>query len=264
MILDIICVRSGATIARWSTAASARMPNNPTMNSQGFAGFSRAAIQFLAELTTNNERSWFQPRKADYERLVKEPMEALCVALAERFEARGIPLLADPRRSPFRIYRDTRFSRDKTPYKTHAAASFPWLGGGSGYEASGERAHGSGGYFSFAPGEMWVGGGMWRPPRPRLEAFRVAVRDQPERVRSALEDPGFTSVFGAAYTEQELKRVPPGYPADHSLADLLRWKDVLFSCRLSDSEVLSSSLPDTLAGMFAAAVPVLRFLANLP
>lgn len=92
-----------------------------------FSGFSPQGIQFLADLAQNNDRAWFQPRKTDYERLLKEPLEAFCAALGERFRARGIPLLADPRRSPFRVYRDTRFSRDKSPYKTHLGASFPWI-----------------------------------------------------------------------------------------------------------------------------------------
>ena len=94
-----------------------------------FAGFPPEGIQFMADLAANNDRAWFQPRKGEYERLVKEPMELLMVALAERFEARGIPLVADPKRSPFRIYRDTRFSRDKSPYKTHIGASLPWVEG---------------------------------------------------------------------------------------------------------------------------------------
>ena len=81
-----------------------------------FTGFAPEATDFLAELAQNNDRAWFQPRKAEYERLLKGPMEALVAALAERFEARGIPLRADPKRSIFRIYRDTRFVRDKSPY----------------------------------------------------------------------------------------------------------------------------------------------------
>ena len=101
--------------------------------------------------------------RPEYERLLKEPMEAMIVALAERLEARGVPMRADPKRSPFRIYRDTRFSKDKSPYKTHLGASFPWLGRrGAGGEMGGshdERAHGNGGYFHFQPGEMYVGGG---------------------------------------------------------------------------------------------------------
>jgi len=219
----------------------------------GFAGFKREAIQFLADLAANNERAWFQPRKADYERLLKEPMEALCVALADRFAARSIPLVADPRRSLFRIYRDTRFSRDKSPYKTHVAASFAWP----------EHAHGNGGYFHFEPGEMYMGGGMWRPEKALLDAFRAAVLAQPDRVRAALEDPGFVAEFGSAHADEELKRVPAGYPADHPLADMLRWKDVIFGRRLSDRDVLSPALPDVLADGYSAALPVFRFLATL-
>lgn len=229
-----------------------------------FKGFTREAIQFMADLAANNERSWFQPRKADYEGLLKEPMEALCVALAERFAARDISLLADPKRSPFRIYRDTRFSKDKSPYKTHVAATFPWIDrGAEPGEQADDGAHGNGGYFNFQPGEMYVGGGMWMPERPRLQAFRRAVRDEPDRVRAALEDPGFVAWFGDAHSHEELKRVPPGYPPDHPLADLFRWKDVIFGRRMSDREVLSAKLPDLLADGFAAAMPVFRLLATI-
>ena len=103
-----------------------------------FRGFDPAAIEFMAELAANNDRAWFQPRKADFERLVKEPIEALVAELAERLDARDIPLHADPKRSIFRIYRDTRFSKDKSPYKTHLGASFPWMEPGDG-RARGRR-----------------------------------------------------------------------------------------------------------------------------
>jgi len=77
--------------------------------STAFAGFQPEAVEFLAELSQNNDRAWFQPRKPEYERLLKQPLEALCAALDEVFRARGIPLMADPARSPFRIYRDVRY-----------------------------------------------------------------------------------------------------------------------------------------------------------
>src|SRR4051794_17741267 len=95
-----------------------------------FTGVPPEAIEFLAELAANNERSWFQGRKTDYERLLKEPLEALCIALEAEFRARDLPLHADAVKSPFRIYRDTRFSKDKSPYKTHLAASSMWAGDG--------------------------------------------------------------------------------------------------------------------------------------
>ncbi len=231
-----------------------------------FAGFSPAAIQFLADLAVNNDRGWFQPRKAEYERLLKEPMEAMIAALAERLSARGVPMLADPKRSPFRIYRDTRFSKDKSPYKSHLGASFPWIEDAAGAEAGGghdERTHGNGGYFHFQPGEMYVGGGAYQMEKPHLDAFRDTVRDEPERVREALEDPAFVAWFGHAHGHDELKRYPTGYPQDHPLANMFLWKGVVFGRRLADDEVLSSDLPDRLAEGYATAVPVFRFLAAL-
>ena len=237
----------------------------------GFSAFRPEAIQFLAELSANNERAWFQPRKADYERLLKEPLESLCAALSERAAARGLPFQVDPRRSPFRFYRDTRFSRDKSPYKTHVGASFPYLGGTVAVRAGGgaaeagasEGPRGNGGYFSFGPGEMVVGGGMWDPGKERIERFRALVINDPDRVRAALEEAGFVREYGAAYALESLKRVPPGLPADHPMADRLRWKDVVFIRQLSDDEALSPGLPDTIADAFAAALPVFAFLASL-
>jgi uncharacterized protein (DUF2461 family) len=270
--------------------------------SQPFTGFTPDAIQFLADLAQNNDRAWFNPRKATYERLVKEPMEGMIEALAERLAARGIPLRADPKRSPFRIYRDTRFSRDKSPYKTHLGATFPWVEGAApaqtegaataqtegvapdaptgaatvaaegtapaaatagGGEPTEAHAHGNGGYFHFEPGEMFAGGGMWLPAKPKLEAFRQAVVNDPERVGSALDDAAFVAWFGGVHSSESLKRVPPGYPADHPMAERLRWKDVVFGRPLSDAEVCSPELPNLLAEGFAAAIPIFRFLATL-
>jgi uncharacterized protein (TIGR02453 family) len=231
---------------------------------QPFAGFKPDAIQFMADLAQNNDRAWFQPRKADYERLVKEPMEAMIAELAVHLAERRIPLEADPRRSPFRIYRDTRFSKDKSPYKTHLGASFPWVDdpGGAG-ETVDAQAHGNGGYFHFQPGDMYVGGGMWMAEKPRLDALRRAVLEEPDRVRAAIEDPGFVAWFGEVRTHQELKRVPPGYPPDHPLADMFRWKDLVFGRRLADEEVCSPDLPRRLAEGYEAAMPVFRFLATV-
>lgn len=215
-----------------------------------FTGFQPAAIQFLADLAANNERAWFQPRKAEYERLLKEPLEGLCAALAERFAGAGVPLQADPHRSPFRIYRDVRFSKDKSPYKTHVAAGFPMTG-----------AAGLGGYFSLGPGMILAGGGMHMPESTRLAAFRAAVAADPDRLRALLADAAFVDTFGSLAGDR-LSRVPAGYPKDHPAADLLRLKEAVFSRRLSDAEAFSPELPDLLARTFAASVPLLRYLAE--
>jgi uncharacterized protein (TIGR02453 family) len=233
----------------------------------GFTGFKPEAIQFLADLASNNDRTWFQPRKGDYERLLKEPLEALIATLAERFEARGIPLRADPARSPFRIYRDVRFSKDKSPYKTNLGASFPWIGEGpsDGVGRSHDaNVHSSGGYFHLQPGEIYVGGGIWHPERPWLDAFRRRVADDPGEIRSLVDARAFHETFGSLSGEgHALQRVPTGYPPDHPAADILRLKDVVFGRRLADAEATSSALPDVIADTFQAALPVMRYLAAI-
>src|SRR5688572_519552 len=160
-----------------------------------FQGFRPEAIQFLADLAANNSRDWFNPRKGDYERLLKQPLEALTTALAERFEAHGLPLEADPKRSIFRIYRDTRFAKDKSPYKTNIGARFPWVEPAAGLGVD-EQSHANGGYFHFEPGEMFFGGGMYMPDKDRLAAWRRKVIDHNDEVHAAIDDPGFRAAFG--------------------------------------------------------------------
>ena len=169
-----------------------------------------------------------------------------------RFATRRLPLRSDPAHSPFRIYRDVRFSADKSPYKTQVSASFPWAGEGGGV----------GGYFHFQPGEMFAGGGMWHPEPAQLAAWRQRIdRDLPA-VRAVLDGPDFAATYGEVSGER-LKRVPTGFAADHPGAELLKLKDVTFGRRLSDDDVLSPDLPDMLVDTFEAAVPLLRLLAAL-
>ena len=228
-----------------------------------FTGFTPEALQFLADLAVNNDRSWFTPRKADFERLLKEPMEALCAALSEAFVRHKVPLTADPRKSPFRIYRDTRFSKDKTPYKIAHAAGFGWAGGSGaeGGRGSGEEG-GGGGYLHLQPGDIHIGGGMWHPEPPRLAAWRRLVDTDPATVLAAVTDPGFVKEFGAVEGEK-LSRVPQGFAKDHPHAELLKLKDVTFGRRLADADVFSPKLPDVIARSFAKAVPVFTLLASI-
>ncbi|HXI45036.1 MAG TPA: DUF2461 domain-containing protein [Candidatus Acidoferrales bacterium] len=227
-----------------------------------FTGFTRDAVQFLADLAEHNDRAWFQPRKGEYERLLKSPLEALCAALDERFRAHRVPLTADPARSPFRIYRDVRFSKDKSPYKTNIGASFRFAERGpDGTPQPGERRHG-GGYFHVSPGEVYVGGGMWHPDPGPLAAWRTLVLEQPERVHAATDDKGFRSRFGEVGGDR-FKRPPAGVPADHPDLQLLNLKDITFGRRLGDAELFSADLPEILAVDLGAAAPLLRLLANL-
>jgi uncharacterized protein (TIGR02453 family) len=219
--------------------------------STGFTGFRPEALDFLVELALDNDRSWFQPRKADYEALLKEPLERLCTALDDEFRARRIPLAADPARSPFRIYRDVRFSKDKSPYKTNVGASFPWSGDGGGV----------GGYFHLEPGATFVGGGMWHPAPARLAAWRNALVSDRARVHAVLEDPAFQAVFGMVDGDH-LKRAPTGFAPDDPDIELLKLKDVVFRRALADADILATDLPATIAEALAQAVPLMRLLAE--
>jgi uncharacterized protein (TIGR02453 family) len=226
-----------------------------------FKGFTQEAMQFLVDLAFNNERPWFQAHKTGYERLLKEPLEAMCSDLGAELSRRGVPLRSDAR-SPFRIYRDTRFSKDKTPYKTNVAASFPWVGDGEALQVGTSERHG-GGYFHMSPEGSYMGGGMWHPEPARLAAYRRAIDEDPETALGALNDPVFLARFEPVHGDT-YKRVPAGFAADHPHADLLRLKDITFGRELSTEEVFSADLPAILAEDFAAAVPVMRWLASLP
>jgi uncharacterized protein (TIGR02453 family) len=233
-----------------------------TVATATFQGFSTDAIQFLADLAEHNDRAWFQPRKPEFERLLKAPLEQLCVALDEEFRRRAIPLIADPARSPFRIYRDVRFSKDKSPYKTNVGASFAYAERGADGAPDLGGARRRGGYFHFSPGEIFVGGGMWHPDPAPLAAWRALVLEDPARVHAATDDPAFVGRFGAVNGDRA-KRLPAGIPADHPDLALLTLKDVTFGRRLGDDQAMSSKLPVILAGDLEAAVPLLRLLANL-
>jgi len=238
------------------------MTTTDSREGRTFEGFEPDAIQFLADLAEHNDRPWFQARKADYERLLKEPLEALCAELEAAFRARGVPLTADPARSPFRIYRDVRFSKDKSPYKTNIGASFPYGERAADGTTMPSAARRGGGYFHLQPGEIFAGGGMWHPEREPLAAWRRLVVEQPDVVHAAVDEPAFVARFGGVNGER-LRRVPTGFPPDHPDADLVTLKDVTFGRRLDDHEAFSPSLPEILADDLATAVPLLRLLASL-
>jgi uncharacterized protein (TIGR02453 family) len=219
-----------------------------------FRGFSPEAIQFLADLAVNNDRAWFQPRKAEYERLLKEPFEAMIAALADRLEARGVPLLADPKRSPFRIYRDTRFSKDKTPYKDHIAASFHHRA------LTGQGAAGF--YFHVSHKDVGIGGGVYMTMPGTLLAIRNHLAAEPAAFRKILKAPAVKKLFGEMQGEQ-LTRVPKGFTPGHPAADLVRYKQFLLWTELPPDVATSKELYPEIIKRFRAMTPFLRFL-NAP
>jgi uncharacterized protein (TIGR02453 family) len=217
----------------------------------GFTGFPPEGMTFLRSLKKHNTREWFQPRKEIYEEKVKGPMVELVTALMQRMTDFAPDYVADPSKAIYRIYRDTRFSKDKTPYKTHIAAIFK--------HRDLEKHSGAGFYFSVAPEEVEVGGGVYMPMPPDLLAIRSYLAEHHEEFRKIATARDVRRLFGEV-TGESLSRVPKGFPADHPAADLLRMKQFLLFGALEASLATTPKLYRELASRFQAMTPFLDFL----
>ena len=186
--------------------------------------FTPATLTFLRALKRNNRREWFNAHRDDYEAHVRQPMTAIVEQLAIDFRELAPELVASPKVSMYRIHRDTRFSENKTPHKTHAAAVFPPRGL--------PKHEGAGVYFHVSPEGVWIGGGMYSPQTPQLHAVREHIAANPRKLRSIVESPGFRRRLGRLEGEQ-LQRVPRGFPRDHPAADYLKYRQFLAGDRKS-------------------------------
>ena len=213
--------------------------------------FSPEGLQFLANLRRHNNRPWFQARKEIYEQAVKGPMAELILALQQAFRRVAPEMVADPRVSLYRIYRDTRFSRDKSPYKTQAAAVFPVRGL--------PKTSGPGLYFHISPDEVLIGGGMYMPEPAVLRAVRDAIATAPRKFLSIVEGKRFRAAFGELEGEQ-LRSMPQGYAADHLAAKYLRYKQFLFGEIHPAELALGARLLPTILRCFQEGMPLIRFL----
>jgi len=229
-----------------------------TTGSVAFPGFRPAAFRFLRELSDHNDPDWFRPKKAVYDTEVLAPLRHLVVAVGTALEEAGLPLIGDPRRGIFRIYRDVRFSKDKSPYKTHAACWFHHLNAARTVGAEAD-AGSAGYYFHLQPGgKSALGAGLWMPPRPQLKKLRDAIAKDPKGFdRMARSIP---SRFGGLDDEGALKRMPRGYAEDHPAAKWLRFQSFTSGRSLTDKQVTSPSLASFLAREYEALLPLVRWL----
>jgi uncharacterized protein (TIGR02453 family) len=221
--------------------------------------FTKAALSFFRELSRNNNKQWFEAHRADYENEVREPMRALIEDMNARFSRFAPEIGGDPKRSMFRINRDIRFSRDKSPYKTHAACWFNHRRASS--KVGGEANEGSAGfYFHLEPGgRSMVGAGLWMPPRPQLTKLRDAIVDDHKGFDRTVR--GLTKRFGGLDEGHGmLKRTPRGYAEDHPAAKWLRYQSFTSGRVLKDSDVVGPQLPNVLAREFEAMLPLVRWL----
>ena len=232
---------------------------NRSTTATEFRGFGPGALLFLRRLARHNAREWFERHRAVYETEVREPLRALVEEMDVRLARIAPELVGDPRRSIFRIHRDVRFSKDKSPYKTNAACQFYHhdAGRGAGQDAEGA---GAGLYFQLADGECFVAGGIWMPARPALEKIREALAEDPEGLDRIVRGPAFRRRFGALSREAMLSRLPRGYAEGHPAERWLRYKSFTASRMLTEREVGSPRLAATLERDFAVLVPLVRWV----
>ena len=213
--------------------------------------FTPRTLSFLRALKRNNDREWFRARKDEYERHVRQPMIALLEQLAGDLRSFAPDLVCDPKTSLFRIYRDTRFSGDKSPLKTHVAARFPMRGLG--------RGTGAGLYFEIAPQWVWIGGGIYQPSAAELRAIRAHISDTYPTMQRLATAKAFTRMMGGL-TGEQLTRVPTGYSKDHPAADYLRYKQFLAGREREAAFATHPKFYRELLDSFRATAPLVMFL----
>lgn len=220
----------------------------------GFPGFPPQAMTFFRGLRRNNRRDWFLSHQDAWREHVQRPMielvEALNTALLEFAPA----CVTDPRKAIYRIYRDVRFSADKTPYKTHVAASF-WRRGMP-------RHAGAGYYFGISPREVEVGGGIYLPPPETLAAMRRHLALHHQEFRALAGARRLRTLLGEIQGER-LARVPKGWAAGHPAADLLRYRQCYLYTTLDPAIATTPRLFAELVRRFRAMTPLIEFL-NAP
>ena len=224
-----------------------------------FSGFSRGALTFLRQLKKNNKREWFQANRETYDNEVLNPLKLLVEELDVRFGKFAPEFVGDPKRSIFRIYRDVRFSKDKSPYKTHAASWFKHQNAGHGV---GSETHGGGAgfYFHLEPGGSLVAGGIWMPPRPTLNQLRDSIAAKPAEFAKSMAAPAFKRRFGELSEEAMLTRLPRGFLPGHPAEQWLRYQSFTVHAMLGDDEVLDRRLPDRVQKDYTTMLPFVRWL----
>jgi uncharacterized protein (TIGR02453 family) len=213
--------------------------------------FTNASFKFLKELKTNNNRDWFNENKSRYEGDVKAPALRLIEDFGPYLNKMSPHFMATPR-SLFRIYRDTRFGKDKTPYKTATGIHFR-------HERA-KDAYAPGFYLHVAPGEVFLALGIWHPQGPAVRAIREHIVEDPAGWKKASRGKKFTDAF--KLEGESLKRPPRGIDAEHPLIEDLKRKDFIGVQASTQKLVTSKDLPEELATRFKAGIPMVRFLCD--
>jgi uncharacterized protein (TIGR02453 family) len=217
--------------------------------------FSPSFFKFLKELKLNNNRPWFQANKERYEKTVRNPLLDFIGELGPSLRKISKHLIVD--NSPtggsmFRIYRDTRFAKDKTPYKTAASAHFQ--------TSRSKDVHSPGYYLHLAPGEVFGGGGIWRPEAPALAQIRDYLAHHPSAWKAVLADKGFKK--HCTLEGEKLQRPPKGFDPDHELIEYLKYKDFTFFTQFNEKQAGSPAFMGLFVEACAAGAPLMEFLSK--
>ena len=221
-------------------------PNNP---------FRPALFAFLRDLEKNNHRDWFQVHKQRYEDDLKDPALSFISAFGPRLAKISPHFNAIPKAtggSLFRIYRDTRFAKDKTPYKTHLGVQFR--------HKQAKDVHAPGFYLHVEPKASLIGVGIWHPDGPSINAIRSAIDTDPRAWKRARDNKAFRQLFELG--DESLKRPPRGYDAEHPFIDDLKLKDFVGYAKLSQKEILAPDFIEVFASHCRAAAPFVRWLCG--
>jgi uncharacterized protein (TIGR02453 family) len=212
-------------------------------------------FRFFRQLKRNNNREWFLKNKSRYEDVVRYPLLELVSDFAPRLHAISPYLVADPRPSGgslFRIYRDVRFSKDKTPYKTAAGIRFP--------HESANDVHAPGYYLHLEPGDVFAGAGIWRPESATLRKVRDAIVSDPKGYKRSISGRAFKA--RCELGGESLKRSPKGYDPDHPLIDELKRKDFIAFVPFTEKQACAKDFTAKLAAAFRAMAPFNAYLTR--
>ena len=221
---------------------------------EGFSGFPKDLFAFFRDLKAHNDRAWFETNKDRFRASVQSPMSDFISAMAPRLAKISREFVADPRPhggSMFRIHRDVRFSKDKRPYKEHAACQFR--------HRLGRDVHAPGFYMHLGPGEIFFGAGMWMPDGEALAKIRIAIATKSGDWKKIVGAKNFAATFGGIEGEQ-LTRPPRGFAPDHPFIADIRRKSFVVGCDSTERAARSGRIVDDVETCFKAAVPLVRFL----
>ncbi len=217
-----------------------------------FEGFPTEGIVFLKKLKRNNNREWFTKHKNEFEEFVKFPMQSLIASLQPFFAEFAPEFDINPKKSLFRIYRDTRFSKDKSPYKTHVAAHFE-------LRSKARIMEGAGYYFHLAPGEVFLGGGIYLPDNEQLKKIRRAIVEHDKEFSTIIEASKFKKLFGTV-RGSKLSRPPKGFAPDHPMVEYLKLKQFFVGVEWDETVCYKKNLDAKIAATCKEIAPFINFL----